>query len=61
NQDLSHVGNLWRQSLDGGKPQKITDFTAEQIFDFSYSPDGKLLALVRGSWNQDAVLLKGLK
>ncbi|MGI8787372.1 MAG: winged helix-turn-helix domain-containing protein [Pyrinomonadaceae bacterium] len=61
NNDLPEVDNLWRQSLDGGEPQKLTNFTSERIFDFSFSPDGKWLALVRGLWNSDAVLLKGFK
>ncbi len=59
--DLNYVGNLWRQRLDGGEPQKLTNFTSEQIYDFAFSPDGRYLALVRGSRNYDAVLLKGFK
>lgn len=59
NIDQNHVGNLWRQSLGGGESQQLTKFTSEQIFDFGFSPDGKQLALVRGSRNADAVLLRG--
>jgi len=61
NEDAAHIGNLWQQSLDGGEPQKLTNFTSDQIYDFGFSPDGKWLALVRGSRNKDAVLLKGFK
>lgn len=59
--DISLVGNLWRQSLDGGAPNKLTNFTAERIFDFAFSPDESRMAIVRGTWNHDAVLLKGFK
>jgi Tol biopolymer transport system component len=60
NIDLNYIGNLWRQSL-GGEPEQSTNFTSEQIFDFGFSPDRSQLALVRGAWNYDAVLLKGFK
>ena len=59
--DAAFVGNLWRQSLDGGAPQKLTNFTSERILDFAVSPDENQIAFVRGDWNFDAVLLKGLK
>jgi len=61
NHDSSFVGNLWQQSLYGGEPQKLTNFTSDQIYNFGFSPDGNWLALVRGSRNRDAVLLKGFK
>lgn len=61
NEDLTLVGNLWEQPVDGRPPVKLTNFTGERIFDFSFSPiDGKL-AIVRGSLNFDAVLLTGLE
>ncbi len=59
--DTTFAGNLWQQSLDGGEPQKLTNFTSERIFDFAFSPDGSQIAFVRGTWNFDAVLLKGFK
>lgn len=59
--DANEVGNLWKQPLAGGEPQKLTNFTSHNIFDFSFSPDGKSLAIARGSWNHDAVLLKGFR
>ncbi|MCA1624818.1 MAG: winged helix-turn-helix domain-containing protein [Acidobacteria bacterium] len=60
-EDATRVGNLWRQSLDGGEPQKLTNFTSDQIYDFGFSPDGNWLAFVRGVRSHDAVLLKGFK
>lgn len=59
--DAAFVGNLWRQPLEGGEPQKLTNFTSERIFDFAVAPDESRIAFVRGDWNFDAVLLKGLK
>ena len=50
--------NLWSQPLDGSKGKQITDFTAERIFDFHWSPDGKQLALVRGHTDSDVVLMR---
>lgn len=60
-EDANSVGNLWRQSLDGAPPQKLTNYVADEIFYFNFSPDGSQLALVRGSWNHDVVLVKGFK
>ena len=61
NFDSLMVGNLWQQSLEGGEPQQITNFTSERITDFGFSPDGKHLAIVRGQSNDDAVLIKGFE
>ena len=52
---------LWRQPLDGGTPQQITDLGNEEIYQLALTPDGKTFAVVQGGWRHDAVLLKGLK
>ncbi len=52
------VDNLWLQMLDGSKGRQLTDFTAEHIYDFHWSPDGKQLALVRGHTDSDVVLIR---
>lgn len=52
------VGNIWRQPLDGGAPVQVTNFESGQIFNFSYSPDGKQLALSRGTFSRDVILIK---
>ena len=59
----SEVGNhiLWRQPLDGEKPQQITDLGNEEIEFFAIAPDGKSFAIVQGGVRHDAVLLRGLK
>ena len=54
----SGVDNLWLQPLDGSKGKQITNFTAEHIFDFHWSFDGKQLALVRGHTDSDVVLIR---
>ncbi|HWY19765.1 MAG TPA: protein kinase [Candidatus Acidoferrum sp.] len=52
------VDNLWLQPLDGSKGRQITDFTAEHIYDFHWSFDGKQLAMVRGHTDADVVLIR---
>ncbi len=43
--------------MDGGEPVQLTDFQGDQVFNFAYSPDGKQLALSRGTFNRDVVLI----
>jgi serine/threonine protein kinase len=52
------VDNLWLQPLDGSKGKQLTDFTAEHIYDFHWSFDGKQLAMVRGHTDSDVVLIR---
>ncbi len=54
------AGNVWEQSLTGGKPKQLTHFTTDDIFDFSWSLDGTRLLLTRGYVNSNAVLLSDL-
>ncbi len=49
--------NLWLQHLDGTPGKQLTDFRSEFIRDFSYSPDGKQLAIIRGHREADVVLI----
>ena len=55
------VDNVWVQPLDGSAARPITDFKSEQIWSFSLSPDGKSLAVLRGHWDSDVVLLQETK
>lgn len=55
------IGNLWKQPLAGGPAEKISDFTTDEIFFIGLSPDGSELALVRGVWNHEVVVVKGFK
>jgi eukaryotic-like serine/threonine-protein kinase len=49
--------NLWLQHLDGTPGKQLTDFKSEFIRDFSYSADGKQLAIIRGHREADVVLI----
>jgi Tol biopolymer transport system component len=52
------VSNLWRSPIDGGAPARLTHFTADRIFRFAWSRDGKSLACERGLTIGDVVLIK---
>jgi len=54
------VANIWRRPLDGSLPQQVTNFTSSRIFRHDWSADGKRLALARGSWTSDVVLIRDL-
>jgi serine/threonine protein kinase len=51
------VSNIWRQSIDGGDPLPVTNFTSDLIFNFAFSPNGQQLALSRGTINSDVILI----
>ncbi len=55
------VGNIWAQSIDGGTPKQITNFSAEAIQSFDLSRDGKQFALSRGTITRDVVLISGFR
>ncbi|MGA8154515.1 MAG: winged helix-turn-helix domain-containing protein [Terriglobales bacterium] len=55
------VDDIWVQPLDGSAGHPITDFKSEQIWSFSLSPDGKNLAILRGHYDSDVVLLQESK
>jgi Tol biopolymer transport system component len=56
----SDPANIWVQPLDGGAPRRVTESSDTPIMDFSWSPDGTRLAMSRGTYHSDLVLLKGL-
>jgi Tol biopolymer transport system component len=51
------VSNLWNQPINGSPARQITHFTSGYIWRHAWSPDGKFLALARGTFSIDAVLL----
>jgi len=55
----NNVSNIWRQPLDG-PPVPVTNFGSGRIFNFAFSPDGKQLALSRGTFNRDVVLIQNV-
>ncbi|HEY6969594.1 MAG TPA: protein kinase [Candidatus Angelobacter sp.] len=52
------VNNLWVQPLAGGPLKQLTSFKSQRIDDFSFSRDGKSLALLRGELTTDVILIK---
>jgi eukaryotic-like serine/threonine-protein kinase len=50
--------NVWMQPVDGSKGHPVTEFTTDHIRFFSWSPDSKALAVVRGHLISDVVLLR---
>ena len=55
------VSNLWAQPLAGGEPRRLTDFRSDELFAFSFSRDGKQIALARGNVTRDVVLIKDFR
>jgi len=54
---------LWFQPMDGKEPRKVIDLN-EEVYELSglaLSLDDQSIAVVQGTWNHDAVLIKGLK
>ena len=58
---LNRAGNLWSQPIDGGPPKQLTNFPSDMIFRFAWSTDGKQLAVSRGKFTDDVVLIKNFK
>lgn len=53
--------NIWRQSLKGGAPEKVTQFQGERIFAYAWSRDGHTLATARGTIQRDVVMLSDFR
>ncbi len=64
-QDVAYVdrvgSNIWVQPSAGGPPHPLTTFTDRTITDFTWSPDGKRLAVMRSTTLSDIVLIKGIR
>jgi serine/threonine protein kinase len=54
---INGVSNLWSYDLKTGRTKKITNFPAEEIFSYAWSPDRKQLACERGSAVSDATII----
>ena len=52
------VSNLWVQPISGEQPWQLSNFKSERIHSFEWSPDGRWLAIVRGSETSDVVLIQ---
>jgi Tol biopolymer transport system component len=55
------VSNLWSQPINGAPAKQLTSFTSGYIWRHAWSPDGKYLALARGTFSRDAILLTDLR
>jgi hypothetical protein len=53
--------NIWEQSLAGGDPKQLTNFTSGLIFDFTWSSDHQRLLMTRGDVTSDVVLLSNIR
>jgi len=51
---------IMRQSLNGDLNEEPLSLDTDELFDFGYSVDGRSLAITRGGWLYDIVLISGL-
>jgi predicted ATPase/DNA-binding winged helix-turn-helix (wHTH) protein/Tol biopolymer transport system component len=56
-----NICNLWKQPIDGGKPEQLTNFTNGACYSLEYSWDGSRLYVARGEEIRDAILIKDYK
>ncbi len=54
------ASNIWRQPIDGNPPYQVTTFLDRRLYNFAYSPDGKRIAMSRGTLERDAILITNL-
>ncbi len=52
--------NLWTQSIDGGAPRKITNFS-DRVIAYAWSQDGKQLAVTHQTTSRDVVLFRNFR
>jgi eukaryotic-like serine/threonine-protein kinase len=55
--ERDRVNNIWTLPLGGGEPRPLTHFKTDGVYAFAWSPNGKWLALSRGSQMTDVVLI----
>ena len=51
---------IFKQALSGSRREEIASVEEDEVFDFSYSADGQFLAITRGAWKHDVVLISDL-
>ena len=57
NEVQNNIANLWSQPINGGPPKQISNFKDGFIFSFNVSRDGKQIAISRGNYSRDAIML----
>lgn len=55
------TAKIWKQALDGSPAKELIDFQSDSVWRFAWSPDGKQLAVVRGSTVGDVVLISNFR
>jgi Tol biopolymer transport system component/DNA-binding winged helix-turn-helix (wHTH) protein len=55
------VSNLRTIPLDGSEPRNLTEFEADQIFNFAWTQDRRQLALSRGTTAEHVVLIRDFR
>jgi Tol biopolymer transport system component len=50
--------NIWSVPIGGGAAKQLTSFNSGLIFAFQVSPDGRQIALSRGTQTDDVILLR---
>lgn len=58
---INGVSNIWKQPINGGNPQQITNYQDDLIYRFGWSVDGKQLAIERGMTVNDIILIQNTK
>jgi Tol biopolymer transport system component len=53
--------NVWRLPLDGGPPQRLTDFQDGLVYGYDVSADGRTLVYSRGPRTRDALLVRNFR
>jgi len=53
--------NLWLQPIDGGEAKQITNLENPSVINARYSRDGKRIALVRGDFVSNAIMITGYR
>jgi eukaryotic-like serine/threonine-protein kinase len=52
------AANIFSLPLDGGKPTQLTNWKTDQFLKYAWSSDGKQLAVTRGTFTNDLVLIE---
>ncbi len=52
------ANGLWRQSLEGGEPERVGGLPQGKIYAYGWSRDGRQFAFTLGSEVRDVVLLR---
>ena len=53
--------NLWRQPLNGGPTQALTNFSSDSIYNYAYTRDGKSIILARGKVVVNVAMIRNFR